>query len=219
MEEFGESSRTVGTLMISIYVLGYAFGPLVLAPLSEMYGGFITQNLGWRWAYWIMIMATGPLNILMFIFMRESNHPTILAKKTARLRKELGRDDLRSQLEMKLPPRQVLARSLVRPIKFLCKSPIILMVALYVSTVYGILYLMFTTIPMVFQDIYHFQTQYTGLAYIGLGVGMFTALPLMMKFNDKTVVRLREKNGGIFERTYNHSHQFKQRSTLTPNVI
>lgn len=26
---------------------------------------------------------------------------------------------------------------------------------------------MFTTIPMVFQDIYHFQTQYTGLAYIG----------------------------------------------------
>jgi multidrug resistance protein len=187
--------------MISIYVLGYAVGPLFLAPLSEMYGrplvvncsgivfnafligcalapnmpsliimrllagiggsaimtivsacigdvfrvhersaassivigtpslspvvgpiigGFISQNLGWRWAYWIMVMATGPLNILMFIFMRESNHPTILEKKARRLRKELGRDDLRSHLEMKLPPRQVLARSLVRPIKVSC---------------------------------------------------------------------------------------------------
>lgn len=26
---------------------------------------------------------------------------------------------------------------------------------------------MFTTIPSVFQDIYHFETQYTGLAYLG----------------------------------------------------
>ena len=44
MEEFGESSRTVGTLMISIYVLGYAVGPLVLAPLSEMYGRPLVVN-------------------------------------------------------------------------------------------------------------------------------------------------------------------------------
>lgn len=62
-------------------------------------------------------MATVPLNILMFLFMRESNHPTILEKKTQRLRKELGREDLHSQLEMRMPPRQVLARSLVRPLK------------------------------------------------------------------------------------------------------
>lgn len=62
-------------------------------------------------------MATIPINILMFIFMKESNHPTILEKKTRHLRKELGRNDLRSQLEMKLPPRQVLTRSLVRPMK------------------------------------------------------------------------------------------------------
>lgn len=38
LEEYGLSSKTVGTLMISIYVLGYAVGPLFLAPLSEMYG-------------------------------------------------------------------------------------------------------------------------------------------------------------------------------------
>ena len=38
MDEFGVTSNTVGTLMISIYVLGYAVGPLFLAPLSEMYG-------------------------------------------------------------------------------------------------------------------------------------------------------------------------------------
>jgi hypothetical protein len=65
-------------------------------------------------------MVTVPTNVLMFFFMRESNHPTILEKKTRRLRKELGREDLRSQLEIKLPPRQVLTRSLVRPVKVAC---------------------------------------------------------------------------------------------------
>lgn len=198
LEDYGLTSQTIGTLMISIFVLGYAVGPLFLAPLSEMYGrvpvitvssaffnafvlgcsfapnmasliimrllagiggsavmtivsavigdvfpvheraaasaivvgtpslapvvgpiagGFISQYLGWRWAYWILLMGSGPCNILMVFLMKESNHPTVLAKKTNRLKKELGRDDLHSQLETRLPPREVLARSIVRPVK------------------------------------------------------------------------------------------------------
>ncbi|KAF2017158.1 putative MFS multidrug transporter [Aaosphaeria arxii CBS 175.79] len=280
LDEYGISSRTLGTLMISIFVLGYAVGPLFLAPLSEMYGrvpvinassaffnlfilgcsfapnmpsliimrllsgiggsavmtivsavigdafrvheraavssvvigtpslapivgpiagGFISQHLGWRWAYWILLMASGPLNIFMIFLMKESNHPTILQKKTNRLKKELGRDDLRSQLEMPLPPRAILTRSIVRPIKFLFRSPIAFLISLYVSIVYGTLYLLFTSIPDVFQDTYDFGIQYTGLAYLGLGLGMFIALGFIMKYNDRTVVCLRERNGGVFE--------------------
>ncbi|KAH7075605.1 putative MFS multidrug transporter [Paraphoma chrysanthemicola] len=280
MAEFGVTSKSVGTIMNSIFVLGYAIGPLILAPLSELYGrpivincscimfnafllgcsfapnmpsliimrllaglggsapmaivsgiigdtfrvheraaasaivigmpslapvvgpilgGFVSQYLGWRWAYWILTMVTIPLNILMFLFMQDSNHPTILERKTRRLSKELDRNDLRSQLELPLPPRDVLARSLMRPMKFLCKSPIIFIIALYISICYGIMYLMLTTIPDVFQTIYNFEIQYTGLAYIGLGLGLFISLGFILKTNDKMVVRLREENGGIFE--------------------
>ncbi|KAJ4297846.1 hypothetical protein N0V90_005742 [Kalmusia sp. IMI 367209] len=280
LADYGVESKTVGTLMISIFILGYAVGPLFLAPLSEMYGrtivinassaffnvfilgcsfapnmgaliimrllagiggsacmtivsaiigdafrvheraavsaivvgtpslapiigpiagGFISQYLGWRWAYWVLIMGSGPLNVVMFFFMKESNHPTILERKTRRLKKELGREDLHSHLEMRLPPRQVLARSIVRPVKFLSRSPIAFLISLYISIVYGTLYLLITTIPDVFQNTYHFETQYTGLAYLGLGVGMFMALGPVVKFNDRTVMRLRSKNGGIFE--------------------
>ena len=45
LAEFGISSKTIGTLMISIYVLGYAVGPLFLAPLSEMYGRKLVINI------------------------------------------------------------------------------------------------------------------------------------------------------------------------------
>lgn len=38
MVEFKESSTTVATFLLSVYILGFAFGPLIVAPLSEIYG-------------------------------------------------------------------------------------------------------------------------------------------------------------------------------------
>lgn len=41
MRDLNNTSETIGTLTVSIYVLGFALGPLVLSPLSEMYGRLI----------------------------------------------------------------------------------------------------------------------------------------------------------------------------------
>jgi hypothetical protein len=38
MREFRNSNVLLAGFVVSVYVLGFAFGPLVLAPLSEMYG-------------------------------------------------------------------------------------------------------------------------------------------------------------------------------------
>lgn len=38
MQEFNTTSSTLATFVVSIYVLGFAFGPLVIAPVSELYG-------------------------------------------------------------------------------------------------------------------------------------------------------------------------------------
>jgi MFS family permease len=38
MTEFQSTNIELGTFVVSIYVLGFAFGPMVLAPLSELYG-------------------------------------------------------------------------------------------------------------------------------------------------------------------------------------
>ena len=38
MKEFHQTSETLGTLAVTIYLLGFALGPLVIAPLSELYG-------------------------------------------------------------------------------------------------------------------------------------------------------------------------------------
>lgn len=44
MSEMNTSSEDLGSFAVSIYLLGYAFGPLVIAPLSEIYGRLIMYH-------------------------------------------------------------------------------------------------------------------------------------------------------------------------------
>ncbi|KAK7230005.1 hypothetical protein V2G26_002175 [Clonostachys chloroleuca] len=45
MQEMGTTSRDVGSFGVSVYLLGYAFGPLVLGPCSELYGRLIVYHV------------------------------------------------------------------------------------------------------------------------------------------------------------------------------
>jgi len=38
MKEFNSDSELLEGFVVSVYVLGFAFGPLVIAPMSEMWG-------------------------------------------------------------------------------------------------------------------------------------------------------------------------------------
>jgi multidrug resistance protein len=46
MEEFHETSSVTATFMLSIYILGFAFGPLLVAPMSEIHGRSLLYNIG-----------------------------------------------------------------------------------------------------------------------------------------------------------------------------
>lgn len=45
MKTFGVTSNVLAGLVVSIYLLGFAIGPLVVAPMSEMYGRFMVYNV------------------------------------------------------------------------------------------------------------------------------------------------------------------------------
>lgn len=46
MVEFHETSSTTATFVLSVYILGFAFGPLLIAPMSEIYGRSPLYNVG-----------------------------------------------------------------------------------------------------------------------------------------------------------------------------
>lgn len=90
-------------------------------------------------------------------------------------------------------------RGLVRPLKLLTRSPIVFLLSLYISVVYGLLYLFFTTLGTVFTDEYHWSIELTGLVYIGMGIGFISGIVLVAKMSDVTVIRMTKANGGCFE--------------------
>lgn len=78
-----------------------------------------------------------------------------------------------------------MAGALGRPAKLLVKSPILLVMSLYVAFIFGTTYLLFTTFPDVFEGQYGFTVATSGLAYLGLGVALFVALVINRTFGER----------------------------------
>lgn len=117
--------------------------------------------------------------------MRETNATIILQRKTARLIKETGNTKLVPKTPTKETPRQIFFKAIVRPAKMIVFSPIVLLLSLYAGTLYGIIFLLFTTFPVVFQETYGFDTGISGLAYLGLGLGFLSGIIVFSLLSDK----------------------------------
>lgn len=135
------------------------------------------------------------MSIVMLFALRESYHPTILQRRTERLRKETGNQLLRSKLDIGLSPADFFKRSIIRPLKLIAKSPITIIMSLYVGVVYGYLYLMFTSMTMVFEQYYGFRTQIVGLAFIGLGVGSLIGVAIFSSTSDRYIKKKAAEEG------------------------
>lgn len=70
MDEFHNSNELLAALVVSIYVLGFALGPLILAPLSEVYGRWIVYFVcNVLWVVFTLCCAVST-NIAMAIVFR-----------------------------------------------------------------------------------------------------------------------------------------------------
>ncbi|GAW23615.1 hypothetical protein ANO14919_131890 [Xylariales sp. No.14919] len=154
---------------------GWQLGPLLGPVIGPVAGGYIAQNLGWRWLFWLIVILSGVLTLL-YLMIPETYRPILLARKAARLQKEDGSKIYIAAGSTRSTARVLLLRSIVRPIKMLLKSPIVLILSLQLAVIYGYLYLLFTTFIFVFEGQYHFQAGAAGLSYLGLGVGFLIAL-------------------------------------------
>lgn len=124
--------------------------------------------------------------------MKETNTAMILHKKAARQRKETGNDALVAAGSGKVAPQRLLERALVRPLRMLFLSPIVMLIGLYLAFVFGMTYLLFATFPSVFTGVYHWSVGVSGLAYLGLGFGCTLGVILFSQLSDRLV---RQKGG------------------------
>lgn len=277
IEEF-QCSQLVATLGISLFVLGFAIGPLLWAPLSELYGrqflfigtytvltafnagaagsqniatliilrffagtfgaspltnaggviadmfpanqrglgmaifaaapflgpvigpivgGFVGQTIGWRWLEGIMAIFTGVLLIFGMLTIPETYSPVILQRRAAALSKRTGKKYI-SMLEKrqgKTTPKAAFSKALTRPWVLLFTEPIVLIISIYMAIIYGTLYMLFGAFPIVFQQYRGWSQGISGLAFIGVAVGILLGVTYAIIDNNR-YARVEREHGG-----------------------
>ncbi|KAH7129714.1 major facilitator superfamily domain-containing protein [Dactylonectria estremocensis] len=221
--EFNSTDDMAATFMVSVFVFGFAFGPLLMAPMSELYGrlpayhvsnsffivfsvgcalsqniamlmafrflsglvgvavvtcgsaamsvwsigpllgpvigpvcaGFLVESRDWRWVFWVTTIVAGAAVMASYLILRETYAPIILERKAAKLRIfRLG------------TPKEVFLIAIACPARMFIFSPIVTVVCIYITTLYGLLFLLFTTFTFVYSDYYGFSTIGAGLSFI-----------------------------------------------------
>eukprot|EP01114_Cavostelium_apophysatum_P018837 TRINITY_DN5918_c0_g1_i1.p1 TRINITY_DN5918_c0_g1~~TRINITY_DN5918_c0_g1_i1.p1 ORF type:complete len:534 (+),score=74.70 TRINITY_DN5918_c0_g1_i1:173-1774(+) len=178
----------------------YSMGPLIGPIFGPIAGGFITQYIGWRWIFYIISMICAVVNVLGVIWLHETFAPVLLQRKRNRLAKETGNKELITELEAKqkkISLGRLLMINLKRPFAMLFTSLIVFMLSLYMGIIYGILYLMFTTFPSLFQIGYGMETGISGLNYLGPGIGFTIAAIIGAKVSDRIYIKMKQDNGGV----------------------
>jgi hypothetical protein len=72
MADFNSTSELEATFVVSVYLLGFAFGPILIAPLSELYGRLVvyhTCNLGYLVLTVACALATNMNMLIGFRFL------------------------------------------------------------------------------------------------------------------------------------------------------
>lgn len=65
---------------------------------------------------------------------------------------------LRSKLDRGLSANTLIAQSIIRPLKFLVFSTIVLLISVYTAFTFGLTFLLYTTFPRVFNQQYGSKT-------------------------------------------------------------
>ncbi|RPA91641.1 MFS general substrate transporter [Choiromyces venosus 120613-1] len=154
--------------------LGPTLGPVI--------GGFIVEYMkgeSWRWCFWIQVIITGAM-IPAMLWLPETYAATIIEQKTGK------------PLRRKSKP-EVFGTAIWRPLQLLFLEPIVLLVSLYISFLFGILYLFFGAYPYVFHKYHGFSPSQVGLSFLGIALGVILSLPTAGIAN-KIYLRLRAEN-------------------------
>ncbi|KAJ5855513.1 uncharacterized protein N7529_009457, partial [Penicillium soppii] len=180
---------------ISIYSLMPLFGPAI-GPIA---GAFITENTTWRWSFYATTIADGVVQCLGFLFLRETYAPVLLAWKRDKLIKTSGNTNLHTAFDIQnRTTLTTLQIALTRPFRLLGTQIILQVLALYLTFLYGLMYLVLVSFPDLFSspkpEGYGESIGIGGLNYISLGLGFFIGAQVVAPLQDRIYIALKRRH-------------------------
>lgn len=156
----------------------FATAPFMGPVIGPIIGGFVTITVGWRWVQGICCIFVGVVWIVGIIFLPETYTPVLLQRIAKRLSRETGNVYI-TILEKNtggIQLSEVFAKTLKRPWVLLFWEPIVLIASIYMSILYGTLYMFLAAFPIVYTEERGWNAGIGSLAFLGLAVGMLLGL-------------------------------------------
>lgn len=166
--------------------------------MGPVVGGFLGQGAGFRWVQGFMAIFSGLVWIVASLFVPETYAPLLLRKRARRLSKITGHV-YRSKMDLErgeVSVKDAFGAVLLRPWILLFAEPIVLLLSIYMAIVYGTLYMLFDAFPIVFQEVRGWNEGVGSLPFLGVMVGMMTAVGYNM-WDNKRYVRINKEYDGF----------------------
>ncbi|OQE31605.1 hypothetical protein PENSTE_c001G02173 [Penicillium steckii] len=192
---FGNAGGTIADMFPAsqrgIAISFFAAAPFLGPTIGPIIGGFLATGAGWRWVEGFLAAFAGALWLCIIFLLPETYAPVLLRRRAAKLT-ELTGHVYRSKLDIErgpMPMGKTLKTALSRPWILLFREPIVLLFSIYMSIIYGTLYMLFAAYPIVFQEVRGWSEGIGGLAFLGILVGMILAVvytfPENMRYAEK----------------------------------
>ncbi|KAF2112687.1 major facilitator superfamily domain-containing protein [Lophiotrema nucula] len=175
---------------------GATFVGPVAGPIA---GGFIVQSsLGWRWTEYLTAIMAFAFGLIGWIFVPETYGPILLSQRAKKIRFRTQNWAIHAKAdEQQIDLKNIAEKYLLRPFAMLVREPILILVTLYMSLIYGILYLFFEAYPIAFQEQRGWNSGVGALPFLGITIGVLLGGAIIV-FTTKTRFRRKlEKHGHV----------------------
>ncbi|KAJ6031164.1 hypothetical protein N7540_001896 [Penicillium herquei] len=175
------------TIFFPMYAI-LSFGGPVLGPVLANYMGQ-TDVLSWRWSAWVILIGSGAIFVLIILFQPETYAPLLLKWKGQQLRKITGDKRFRSEMDLeKIALFTRIGGAMKRQFLITFHEPIILLISLYMTVLYIVLFTFFDGYTYIFTDTYNLSEGITNIIWVAMYAGIALAaflVPIIYSWTKK----------------------------------
>ncbi|SGZ28544.1 BQ5605_C027g10369 [Microbotryum silenes-dioicae] len=176
----------------------FSLMPFAGPALAPIISGFMeVTKTNFRWIFWVLTIFAGVCFVFISPLLPETYVPYLLHLEAKRLRKETGDDRWHAPMDNKKETtKELLDRTIYKPFRMAAQEPMLLLLTIYMSLVYGVVYLLFEAVPIIFERQHGLNPGESGLVFLALlGGGVAAVFGYVLYFNPKYTAYHHSLNG------------------------
>jgi MFS transporter, DHA1 family, multidrug resistance protein len=136
--------------------------------------------------------------IIGFLVVPESYGPVLLQRRAKRIRYETRNWAIHAKAdENEVNLREIATKYLTRPALMFVQEPILIAITIYLSLIYGIIYLFFEAFPIVFIEQRGWNMGVGSLPFIALNIGVIFGVFIIGVYTKTRFARIMAKTGKV----------------------